>query len=108
MDVVSLVVLVAFLAVLFSFLWKVTHSNFDHFKKRGIPYLTPHFPFGSFWPVYSPWTEDLGAFVRKAYNSYPNAKIVGLFDFQRPLYLIRDPELIKQIAVRDFEYFSGK
>lgn len=32
-------------------------------------------------------------------------RIIGLFDFRSPLFLIRDPEMIKQIAVKDFDNF---
>lgn len=29
-----------------------------------------------------------------------------MFEFTRPLYVLRDPEVIKQMAVKDFEYFE--
>lgn len=33
-------------------------------------------------------------------------RIYGLFDFRKPQYIVRDPEAIKQIAVKDFEHFE--
>lgn len=34
-----------------------------------------------------------------------NFRFFGLFDSGKPLLVIRDPELIKQITVKDFEHF---
>ena len=30
---------------------------------------------------------------------------MGIFEFLQPLFLIRDPELIKQITIKDFDHF---
>lgn len=32
-------------------------------------------------------------------------RISGLFDFGSPVYVIRDPHLIKQLAVKEFDHF---
>lgn len=32
-------------------------------------------------------------------------RIFGTFEFRRPVYLVRDPKLAKQLAIKDFEYF---
>lgn len=34
-------------------------------------------------------------------------RFVGNFEFATPTITIRDPELIKQIGVKDFDYFSN-
>jgi len=39
------------------------------------------------------------------YNYFPDAKYVGVIDFGVPTVLLRDPELIRIITVKDFEYF---
>lgn len=31
----------------------------------------------------------------------------GVYNFNRPVYLIRDPEAIKQLPIKDFEYFEN-
>lgn len=30
-----------------------------------------------------------------------------MFDFRKPFYFIRDPEIIKQLAVKDFDHFEN-
>ena len=32
--------------------------------------------------------------------------MIGIFDFRKPLVVLRDPEIIKQIGVKDFDYFT--
>jgi cytochrome P450 family 9 len=32
-------------------------------------------------------------------------RATGLFEFRRPVVLIRDPKLVKHLAVKDFDHF---
>lgn len=52
-----------------------------------------------------PWRVTL----QKLYQKHPNESFVGLHEIGgRPAYLIRDPELVKKILVRDFNYFVNR
>lgn len=33
-------------------------------------------------------------------------RILGVFNFRQPLLVIRDPETIKQVIVKDFDHFE--
>lgn len=33
-------------------------------------------------------------------------RLSGLFEFRRPIVLLKDPKLIKLLAVKDFDYFT--
>lgn len=33
-------------------------------------------------------------------------RLFGFFDFHRPVFFLRDPEVIKKLAVKDFDYFQ--
>lgn len=44
-------------------------------------------------------------FVKTIYEKYPSARVFGFFDTTTPIFVIRDPELIKRIAVKDFDHF---
>lgn len=41
------------------------------------------------------------------YNAYPDESFVGMYEVGGggPVYVIRDPELIKQVTVKDFHHF---
>lgn len=43
--------------------------------------------------------------IHNIYN-YINFRIFGMFDFRKPMYFIRDPEMVKQLAVKDFDHFE--
>jgi cytochrome P450 family 9 len=38
-------------------------------------------------------------------NQLDGHKIGGIFQLLQPVYLVRDPELIKHVTVKDFEHF---
>ncbi|CAD0199578.1 unnamed protein product [Chrysodeixis includens] len=44
--------------------------------------------------------------MMKVYNAYPDERYVGFMEFTLPVILIRDPELIKSITIKDFDYFT--
>ncbi|XP_052862554.1 probable cytochrome P450 9f2 isoform X2 [Anopheles cruzii] len=44
-------------------------------------------------------------FVRRNYERFPGARVFGMFEMLTPLFVVRDPELIKRITVKDFDHF---
>ncbi|XP_030764630.1 cytochrome P450 9e2-like [Sitophilus oryzae] len=49
---------------------------------------------------------SLYEFVQHAYKMFPNERYSGMYLFTKPVLLIRDPELIKLITVKDFDHFA--
>lgn len=45
---------------------------------------------------------------QQAYYRYGGSKFCGLYSFHKPCLLVGDPELLKQMFVKDFDCFSGK
>jgi len=43
--------------------------------------------------------------VIEEYSQLEGHNIGGIFQLMRPVYLVRDPELIKHVTVKDFEHF---
>lgn len=44
--------------------------------------------------------------IAKVYNKYPNDRYVGMFEIGgKPSVMIRDPEIIKAISIKDFDSF---
>ncbi|KAJ8973165.1 hypothetical protein NQ317_007506 [Molorchus minor] len=44
--------------------------------------------------------------VRYAYYKCPGTKYSGMYSFHVPLLIVKDPELLKKIAVKDFDHFT--
>ncbi|XP_056641777.1 cytochrome P450 9e2-like [Diorhabda sublineata] len=52
--------------------------------------------------------QSVGDMIKSFYDEFPGNRYSGLYQFNAPALNIRDPELIKQITVKDFEYFSAR
>ncbi|XP_012230909.2 cytochrome P450 9e2-like [Linepithema humile] len=82
----------------------VNHA-YSYWREKGVPYLPD-----SWSSSIVGWKLFMGriSFVdysRYIYNYFPDAKYVGMMEFSTPGILLRDPELIKDIMVKDFEHF---
>ncbi|XP_059612264.1 probable cytochrome P450 9f2 [Phlebotomus argentipes] len=44
--------------------------------------------------------------VNDIYNQHPNEKIIGYWDVTQPSIMIKDPDLVKVIAVKEFDHFQ--
>ncbi|XP_062551972.1 probable cytochrome P450 9f2 [Armigeres subalbatus] len=83
--------------------WSI--ATFDYFEKRSVPFSKPFPLFGALWPYLNGSKSPVDAFC-EGYRHYPGCTFSGVFMFRSPCYLIHDPELIKQITVRDFDHFT--
>jgi hypothetical protein len=86
-------------------LYFIGTSNYNHFSKQNVPFIKPVPFIGSMGP------ELLGKqyfpqLMMTIYNELKDHPFGGFFVFKQPVVMLRDPELIKVIAVKDFEYFT--
>uniref|UniRef100_A0A1L8E3Z9 Putative cytochrome n=1 Tax=Nyssomyia neivai TaxID=330878 RepID=A0A1L8E3Z9_9DIPT len=84
--------------------YKWSISGYDTFEKRGLKFIPPVPFFGNFKEVLLQTTTLTDA-TNDQYNYFPNEKAFGLFQLRQPLIMVRDPELIKQMGVKDFDHF---
>ncbi|XP_054288640.1 probable cytochrome P450 6a13 [Macrosteles quadrilineatus] len=99
-------ILYIFALAVFSIYWYLT-KNYNYWEKRNVPHKRPEFPFGS--------TKEIAlakTFTGKAhdniYNEFPNERYYGIIEFRKPALVIKDPELIKKIMVKDFQHFVDR
>ena len=95
------------LIVLFSLVYLWGKRKFNFWKDRGFLQGDPSFPMGTLKGVGSSTTntENLDYYYRKFKGKTP---AVGLYNFLSPTLLSIDPELIKNIFVRDFQSFHDR
>ncbi|KAF2894283.1 hypothetical protein ILUMI_11888 [Ignelater luminosus] len=43
--------------------------------------------------------------IIKLYTDFPNRRYFGAYQFSKPIVIVKDPDLIKQITVKDFDHF---
>lgn len=94
-------------SLVFFFNWALKRKNY--WKDRNVPYVESPLLLGN---VYK--TFFMKKVITKAFDEiyyHPNSKgqpYVGINVFYKPAIFIRDPDLIKQIMVKDFNYFSQR
>ncbi|OXU21200.1 hypothetical protein TSAR_000319 [Trichomalopsis sarcophagae] len=88
-------------------LYLYVRRKHDYWRKRGLKYAEPTFLFGNVAPCLlgnkSP--HDL---IRETYEKGAGEKVIGLYVFDKPYLILRDPELIKYVFIKDFSNFSNK
>lgn len=90
------------IALIIYAIYKWTTQNDDYFAKRNLPFAPSGFMFRNMLVVFRSTLPEL---AQQLYNSFPNEKMNGFFQFRTPFVVIRDPELLKQLAVKDFDHF---
>ncbi|XP_023717578.1 cytochrome P450 9e2-like [Cryptotermes secundus] len=79
----------------------------DHFSKKNVPHLKPVPFFGNMGPV-ALRTASFPEILVDWYNRLNGHKYGGVYEFLNPIILLRDPELIKMMTVKDFEHFLDR
>jgi len=80
--------------------------KFKYWKKRGIVEVTPTPFFGNFKECL--FLKKSPAYFLKELYEKINEPYVGFYVLDKPLLLIRDRELVKNILVKDFSYFADR
>jgi cytochrome P450 family 6 len=79
----------------------------NYWKKRNVPYVKPNFPFGNFADA---------VFLRKTishvqedfYKKLDGEKYGGIYALSIPMFIVRDPDIIKNMLVKDFPNFHNR
>ncbi|KAL1509793.1 hypothetical protein ABEB36_004475 [Hypothenemus hampei] len=86
-------------------LWYLFIRPLNYFKRMGVKQLKP-------WPILGDTYVTLfrisstGDFIRDAYNSFGKSRYGGIYQFNLPTLMLKDPELIKQLTIKDFDHFT--
>ena len=82
-------------------------SNFDFWKSRGIRGPQPILGFGNFKDVILS-KQAVGDYLMKMYNDYKDESMIGLFSGKTPILILKNPELIKDVLIKDFSTFADR
>jgi len=82
-------------------------KNFNLFKRNGILHVPPTSVLGSILGIIFQ-RRSFFDFLPGLYNFNPDAKYLGFYATTTPIVLLRDPELIKTILVKNFEVFPDR
>jgi hypothetical protein len=107
MFVTVILVLVFSLSAIFIAFYLYFTRNFKFWHKLGIPYVKPT-PFVGNFKECAFQRVNIGKHLKHIYEEHSDKPYVGIFSFDKPILLIRDLELVKNILVKDFQYFIDR
>jgi cytochrome P450 family 6 len=97
-------ILLSAIAFLLGALYLYLNVAFSYWKKRNIPYLKPTFPFGNLRDLLMR-QKSMGGAYADIYRKMDGMKFGGVFLAHRPVFIIKDPDMIKNCLLKDFDSF---
>ncbi|KAM7341467.1 cytochrome P450 6g1 [Cochliomyia hominivorax] len=101
-------ILIAITFILFLVYYWCKHT-FSYWQRKGIPYIKPTPIIGNTKEAFLLKT-NFALHLSDIYND-PNVSdeaVVGIYIFNQPGLIIREPELLKSILIKDFHYFNNR
>jgi len=104
----SLILVFVFsLSAVFIALYLYSIRNFKFWQKLGIPYVKPT-PFVGNLKECVFQKVNIGKHLQQIYEQHSDKPYVGIFSFDKPILLVHDLELVKNILVKDFQNFINR
>ncbi|XP_025192941.1 cytochrome P450 9e2-like [Melanaphis sacchari] len=98
-------VYVLYAAVFLSIAYYFSTYTHDKWRKLNVPHIPPLPLFGNSMKMILTLEHPID-FYSGVYNRFPGKKFCGLYQMTTPFLMIRDPELINAIMVKDFSFFT--
>ncbi|XP_001360361.3 cytochrome P450 6g1 [Drosophila pseudoobscura] len=83
--------------------------NHSYWQRKGIPYIPPTPIIGNTEPAFK-LKNSFGLHLSEIYSDpkMQDEAVVGVYALNKPCLIIRDPELIKSVMVKDFNRFHNR
>lgn len=107
-DVIPFVQLYAaavLLVVFLSYVYLTYH--YGKWTKLGVPHAVPTPPFGSLGDVVA-GRAPLVDVIHSLYREFDGQRYFGIFEGRQPLLVVRDPQLVHTVMVKDFRSFVDR
>lgn len=105
LTIALLAVFISLALIFYTFFQK---NSFNYWQSRNIPCLKPKAPFGNLEGVGEKY--HVSFVIKKIYDEFKGRgfKLCGAYFFTRPIAIILDPDLAKDILVKDFNSFVDR
>lgn len=106
MEVIGAIVLV-FISIV-TLLYGYFKYSFDYWKSRNVPHEEPSFPYGNIKGLGK--TIHTSQYFKRIYDQFKptGEKFCGVYFFTRPLVVLLDLDLVKNVMVKDFANFNER
>lgn len=95
------------ITLLFCFVYRYVLSTWWYFDERNVKFVRG-LPFigSTYRSLFG--LENIANEMKRFYDLYPSEHIIGMYDMAgKPAYIIRDPEMIKQVIITNFDHFMN-
>lgn len=87
--------------------YKYSTYHYDHWKKLSVPHTDPTPLFGHLLDTIM-GRQPMVTFLQSLYNRFENNRYFGFYEARNPVLVVRDPELVNTILVKDFGSFYDR
>lgn len=95
------------ISVIICLIYVFVRRKYNYWARNRIPFVEPKFPFGNLIVIKR--TEHLSQRLATFYRQYKNdGPMTGLYFFLSPIILATDLDLIRNIFIKDFQYFQNR
>jgi len=95
------------IAIIIFALYYFFTSTFDFWKSRGVRGPQPIPGFGNLKDVLLKKITK-SDYLSKLYSHYKDEPFIGIFFMREPILIVKDPHLLKDIFIKDFNTFSDR
>lgn len=81
--------------------------RYNFWTSRGVPGPKPTLLFGNIMKSMF-GKESLPQLLTRNYNDFKNEPMIGIFLRTVPVLMVKDPDLIKDILIKDFSKFANR
>ncbi|CAG4934141.1 unnamed protein product [Colias eurytheme] len=99
--------IIAFLVITLSLCYYLFTRKYDYWKKRNVPHLEPTTFFGNY-KDYLLLKTYLPKVIGDICKKFPNEPYVGAYFGTEPALIVKDPDYLKLIMMKDFYYFNSR
>ncbi|KAK5650898.1 hypothetical protein RI129_001927 [Pyrocoelia pectoralis] len=87
-------------------IYLVFSAKYAHWKNRNVPYEKPTFFFGSIRKVLT-MHSNMSDICNDLYRKYEKYRYVGFFNMWTPAIVVRDPEIMKEVLIKQFKSYRN-
>lgn len=92
---------------IFALIFWLVNRRYTYWERKGFKtYPNPKFLVGHFGPTFAQ-KDFIGELIARIYKNV-NEPFVGIYGFLWPFLLVCDPRAIRNILIKDFQYFTDR
>lgn len=80
-------------------------NNYNYWKKRGVDTPPFHYVVGNLWKQLT-LKKNAGLVLQDEYNAFKGYNYFGYYNALQPAIVVRNPEIIGDILIKDFQSFA--